>query len=308
MSSHSKGVLAQIIAAVIWGIAGPVVKIVLNSVPAFPFVFLRLAIAVLILTPIVIKKNLKLRLGFIDFLQLVVMGLLAITFNIGLYFWGQSYTSVIDAAVILSTTSIFTAIGAFLFLGERKSKIVLFGIFISFLGTIIIIIQPILENGLFQAKNMLGNILILFATLSWVAYTILAKEIKQKYDTLTKTYFFFLVGVISFLPLVYKNIFDLNFYLNFQMSTVLGILFEGIFASVIAYTLFNWSLKFVSATKSGVISYLIPITSIIISILFLGEKFSTFFLIGAGISAIGIFLAEIRQPLHPLHHLHKKSK
>lgn len=308
MSAHTKGVLAQIISALIWGMAGPVVKIVLNSVPAFPFVFLRIAIGALILTPLVINRHLKLKFKLSDLVPLTIMGLLAITFNIGLYFWGQTYTSVIDAAVILSTTSIFTAIGAFLFLGERKSKVVLLGILISFIGTIIVIIQPLLENGLFHSRNIFGNILILLATLSWVSYTILAKELKQKYDTLTKTYFFFLVGVVSFLPLSYKSIFDLNFYLNLPLSAVLGILFEGIFATVIAYLLFNWSLKFVSATKSGVISYLIPITSIIISILFLGEKFTTPFLIGASIVAVGIFLAETRQPIHPLHHLHKKSK
>ncbi len=308
MSAHTKGVLAQFICAIIWGIAAPVVKIVLNSVPAFSFVFLRLAIAVLILTPLVVKRHLQIKLKVADFINLVVMGLLAITFNIGLYFWGQTYTSVIDAAVILSTTSIFTAIGAFLFLGERKSKVVLLGILISFIGTIIIIIQPVLETGLFHSRNILGNILILLATLSWVAYTILAKELKQKYDTLTKTYFFFLLGLISFFPLSYKNILDLNFYLNLPMSAVLGIIFEGVFATVVAYLLFNWSLKFVSATKSGVISYLIPITSIIISIMFLGEKFTTPFLIGASVVTVGIFLAETRHSMHPLHHLHKKSQ
>lgn len=305
LSAQTQGIVAHLLGNLFWGIAGPIVKLALNDISPFTFVFLRMLLAIIILFPFVILRFKNQKFARSDFPLIFLIGFLGITLNIGFYFWGLSLTTVIDASIIVSTTSIFTALAAFLFLKEKISKIVSLGIILSFAGTVVIIAQPILEEGLFRPQNIFGNVFILLATWAWVGYIILNKRIGQKYDTLLLSYIFFLIGAVTFFPLAAQDIFSPVFYASLTPFLIFAILFETVFATILAYFLLTWGIKFISATTSGVISYINPIVAIIVSIMFLGEKITLPFIIGATFVVCGLFLAEARHPKHPLHKLHK---
>ena len=226
--------------------------------------------------------------------MVITVGFFGISLNIGLYFLGLSKTTVIDASIITAATSIFTAIAAFFFLKEKMDKRTVAGIFFSFLGIIIVIIEPLLLNGFFKIDHILGNVLIFSAMLGWVVYTILNKEISRKYDSLVLTFYSFLVGAITFLPFALKDLTNPFFYLSLTPFLIFAILFEAIFATVLAYLLFIWGIKYISATLAGVLGYLNPIVAILISIIFLGEKLTLPFIIGASLVICGIVLVELR--------------
>ncbi|MCL5675699.1 MAG: DMT family transporter [Patescibacteria group bacterium] len=303
-SAQTQGILAEILANVLWGFGGPIVKVALYKISPLTFVAIRMVFSVLILFPFVFPRLKKQNFDKNDCLMILVIGLLGITFNIGFYFLGLSLTSMIDTSVIISTTSIFTAVAAFLFLKEKISRIVSVGIVLSFAGTVVIILQPILEKGLFSSGNLLGNLLILLSTLTWVAYVILNKEIAKKYDSLVLVFIYFIIGTISFVPFAAKDIFRLEFYQSLSPFLIFALAYETIFATVICYFLVIWGLKYVTATTAGIITYINPVISIIASILFLGEKVTATFLIGTVLVASGLFLAETRHPKHPLHIMH----
>lgn len=306
MPVQTLGTIAQILANTIWGISVVVVKIALSSMSPYTFVFLRLLLTVIILTPFVLPRLLKTKIKPRDYLFVFLSGFFGITLNIGLFFLGLKNTTAIDSSVIAATTSLFTALAAYLFLKEKISRIMLLGMLISFFGVVAIIIQPILENGLFRINNLLGNVFILGATWAWVGYTILGKEINRKYDSWVLSYYAFTTGAICFLPFSLGDITNLNFYLRMNSFGWFAIVFEAVFPTIIAYFLFSWSLKFVSATKAAVIAYLHPIVAIVSSILFLREKPTIPFLFGTFLIIFGLFLSEAKHKKHPLHHLHKK--
>lgn len=307
MPDKLKGILAHIFAAICWGFGAPIVKYALHDLKPFTFVFFRMILAVLILTPLLWPKIRKVKFNARDWPIIIFSGLLGVTLNIGVYFVGLSYTTVIDSSIISATTSIFTALAAYMFLKEKTSRIVALGITVSFMGTLVIIIQPMIETGFFQFQNIFGNILILTAVWSWVAYTIVNKEICKKYDSMILAYLSFAVGAFSFLPLAAQDVFSLNFYRELSAFSAFAIIYETLFATIGAYIAFNWGLKFITATTAGIISYLHPIIAIFASILFLGEKITTPFITGALLVSVGLFLSEARHKLHPLHHLHKHS-
>lgn len=306
MPNKLKGIAAHIFAGLCWGFAAPIVKYAFNEIQPFTFVFLRMILAVLILTPILWPKLKKTRINAKDWPLIIFSGLLGVTLNIGLYFAGLANTSVIDSSIISATTSIFTALAAFLFLREKISKIVAVGITVSFAGTIVIILQPILQSGFFHTGNFFGNMLILFATWAWVAYTIVNKDICKKYDSLILIYIAFFLGAFCFLPLAAGDIFNVGFYLNLTPFALFAIGYETVFATIGAYLAFNWGLKFITATTAGVISYLHPLIAISASIIFLGEKVTTLIIVGALLVFIGLFLSEAKHSHHPLHHYHKR--
>lgn len=307
LSAQTLGFLAHVIANTSWGVAAPIVKVALNTLSPATFIFMRLILSLLILAPFTFNRLRKQHFVKSDWPKILLFAILGITLNIGLYFWGLSYTSVIDTSVISATTSIFTALAAYLFLKEKISRLVAVGIALSFAGTVVIILQPILEQGLFHIQNLFGNILVLLATWAWVAYTILNKEISQKYDSMVLTYLSFSIGAVTFLPFAARDIFNPGFYQSLTPFLIFAILFETIFATVLTYSLFTWGLKYVSATAAGIISYLNPIVAILASIVFLGEKLTFSFIVGAVLVIIGLFVSEARHPKHPLHQWHNHS-
>lgn len=306
MSAQTQGIIAHILVSFFWGIAAPIVKMALNQgLMPFTFVFLRMALALLILFPFVFLRLKKQKFAKSDIPKIFLIGILGITLNIGFYFVGLSLTSVTDASVLVATTSIFTTLAAIFFLKEKVGRLTLLGILLSFSGTVVIIIQPILESGLFRLENILGNLLILLAVLAWVGYTVINKEVSPKYDSLVLTYFSFFIGLLTFFPFAARDILNPGFYFSLTPFLIFAILFETVFATIFTYFLFIWGLRFISATTAGIISYLNPITAILASIVFLDEKITIPFIIGATLVACGLFLAEARHPKHPLHHLHK---
>lgn len=308
MNLQTQGIIAHVLVAFFWGVAAPLVKMALNQgLAPFTFVFLRMALALLILFPFFLLRIKEVKFAKSDIPDIFLIGILGITLNIGFYFVGLSLTSVTDASVLVATTSIFTTLAAIFFLKEKVGRLTLLGILLSFSGTVVIIIQPILENGLFRLENILGNLLILLAVLAWVGYTVINKEVSSKYDSLVLTYFSFFIGLLTFFPFAARDILNPSFYFSLTPFLIFAIGFETLFATIFSYFLFIWGLKYISATTSGIISYLNPIIAISVSILFLGEKLTLPFVMGATLVATGLFLAEMRHPGHPLHHLHKKE-
>lgn len=294
MPLSTLGVIAHLLASFFWGAAAPLVKIALETLPPFTFVFLRMILALIILTPFLLPKIKKHPLKKKDIPMVIVAGFFGISLNIGLYFWGLSKTTVIDSSVILSTTSIFTALAAYFFLKERLGIKAVIGTILSFLGIMVVIGEPLLTSGFFKLDNLIGNIVTFGAMLGWVSYTILNKEISKKYDSLILAYYSFAIGAITFLPFALKDILNPFFYLSLTPFLIFAILVETIFATVASYLLFIWGIKYISATVAGVLGYVNPIVAILISIIFLGEKMTTPFIVGASLVIVGIILVELR--------------
>lgn len=282
-------------------------KLAIYSINPLTFVFLRMFFATVLLSFIIKPYLQKNRILDKHWPTIIVAGLLGITLNIGFFFVGLQKTTVVDSSIISATTSVFTALAAYLFLKEKISKIILIGILISFCGVITIIIQPIMDNGLFKFQNILGNIFILMAVWAWVLYTIVNKEISKKYDCLLLAYISFIIGVITFLPFAIKDIVNINFFLNLTPFLVFAIIFETVFCTILAYFFFTLGVKYVSATVTGVLAYIHPIVAVVCSIMFLNERLTIPFIIGALLVICGLFLTEARHKVHPLHHLHLRK-
>lgn len=173
--NHAKAILAVFGSQVIWGIAGPLVKIVLGEVPPFGLLFLRLLFATSILFVIFELKFVKKMPAATSAEKKDIFwaGFLGVFVNIALYFVGQRLTTVIDAWVITSTSTLFIIAYSFFFLQERLAKTAYLGAAIAFLGTLVIIGTPIFELG---SGSVAGNLLMLASTLAAVASYLITKK------------------------------------------------------------------------------------------------------------------------------------
>lgn len=303
LSSWHKGVIATLSAHLVWGIAGPLVKIVLNDIPPISLLFLRSLFTVLVLFPIFefkllpeAKKTIEIS-GFLPTdkdlrKNLIFAGLFGVFLNISLYFWGQTRTSVIDAWVIASSGTLFLVIYSYFFLKERLAKKVYLGVAIAFAGTLVVIGSPIFSFG---KGDILGNILMLGSTFGAVASYVVLKKLVDKMSPLLIVFYTFLLTLFLTIPFViFEFLQDPYWIASLSLNSLLIVGYLVLGSSILAYVLSNTGLKSLPASIASTLGYTSTIIAVSLSILFLKESPTPFFLIGSVLIIVGLILAETR--------------
>jgi len=303
MNKRIKAYILLLTTSIIWGIASPVIKYTLQYIEPFAFLFWRFLLVSIIFLPIFFvykeKKNIEVNLK--KFISLSALGALGTTVSLSLLFLGYKYTTAIDGSLIYSTAPIFIVIGGAFFLKEEVTSREKLGAGIAFFGSIVTIIQPILEGKAFAIENTKGNILIFLSAISWAVYCLIMrkKEDKDKTDPLILTAISFFAGFITIIPLfliensqLYTNCISIVYPLN--INALPGILYMSILSSVVAYFTYNLGYSLIEASEATLFDYLKPVFSAPVAMLWLGEQITLPFLIGAGLIFTGVILTETR--------------
>jgi drug/metabolite transporter (DMT)-like permease len=78
-------------------------------------------------------------------------------------------------------------------------------------------------------------------------------------------------------------------------AEVLGVLYMGLMASVVAFIFWNRGVAVVGANAAGFTIHLLPAFGTVLAILFLGESFAAFHAAGIGTILAGVLLATVRK-------------
>ena len=302
-----KAFLALIIANIIWGAAAAIFKLSLQNIPPFTLAFWRFFLGAIIIL-IVMGKKVSLPLANRhDGILLFLYGFLGITLNIIFFFWGLKLTYAINSPVISSAQPILTLFFALLFLRESFKLKKFLGMILGTIGIIVIVIEPLLLRGV--DGSILGNMYLLIATIAAVGQSIVGKKIISKYNPWAFTFWAFLVGAASFLPLAFYEYTSIpHLYALLDWRGYLGISYGAIFSSTIGYGLFAWGLSKISATDSAMFAYVDPVVGTVMGAVLLHEPITTPFLLGSILIFGGIFLAEGRIHYHPIRKLIQLGK
>jgi len=310
--------VALTVVTLIWALAGPVIKLTLQDVPPVHFLFFRLLIVCIVLLPLVSLQLRKDPIKPKEIPTLIMLGLFSQS-SLALTFIGYKYTTALDAAIITLLAPLLAVVAGHYYFNEKVSGRTRMGVILASIGTLLIIIEPFLVNGAsLRTKELkvLGNMLILIATLSFLLFTLWSKyaegeksnkikkifkllhlhKLKKGRSPLTITCITFYVGLASMIPLLIletKGYFGpINFSIyNLKTTAVIGIFYMAIFSSIIAYTLYEWSLKIASVADTAFFNYLSPIFTLPFAYLLLREVPTKINLIGAGIIGIGVLIA-----------------
>jgi drug/metabolite transporter (DMT)-like permease len=298
-SNRFKAYALLLTTAILWGIASPVIKYTLKFIQPFSFLFWRFLFTSLIFLPLffIYQHSKKISLSPKKIFKLSFLGFIGTTLSLGLLFVGYNYTTAIDGSIIYSIAPIIVVVGGAIFLREKITNQEKVGTSFAFLGSLIIIIQPILEGKAFALKNFYGNLLVLVSAVAWAAYCLLVRKIefKEKTDPLSLTAIGFFAGFITITPIFLLE--QLNFH---QISTEFlpnfnalpGIIYMSLFSSVIAYFTYNLGYALIEASEATIFDYLKPVFAAPLAVIWLGEKITLPFLAGAIVIFLGVFLTE----------------
>lgn len=274
----------------IWSGSWIAMKWGLTEIPPYSIAFFRFLIACPVIVAITYRlegmKSLKINKN--EILTFSILGLLGVTLMQAIQVYALKFTSAINSSILINFNVPFIAIFAMIFLGESINKKTAFGIFISFIGAIIIVINGSLSG--FQSINI-GDILIVLTGIFWAAYSVAGKKAMEQRTPLSMTSFSFFFGAVFLFPMAFFES-KFSFIGNVTELGIGSVLYLSLLCSVFAYICWNRSIKCEKASNVAMFLYFVPVVTAIMAWFLLGEVITIFTVIGGALVILGIYLAE----------------
>ncbi len=231
-----------------------------------------------------------------DWGAMVLLGLFGVVGYHYFFFSSLRYTATANTAIINAFNPVVTGVMAALFIGERLTRRQYGGIVLALLGVLTLLARGRLAALLALDLNR-GDALMLGAVLCWVLYSLIIKQLSQRYSGLTLTFYAAVAGVGQLLVLAtserwWRQVATLS------LPSLLAILYMGVAASGIAYLLFNLSIQRVGPTRTASVVYsLVPIFVAALAWLFFREPLTTPMVASMGLILLGVNVV-LSQPNH----------
>lgn len=289
--SHRKIYFLMVLTAFFWSGAFIAGKLSAPYIPAYTLTFLRFFIATIILYFVVRKKPEAFkRIQKNDVPVFLFTGIIGMFGYHVFFFNALKYTTAINSSLIGAANPILTTLLCVIFLKDRLSKGRILGIILSFLGVFLTITGASFSNIRHLTLNN-GDLLMALAVIFWAAYSVFSKKVAARYTPLTLTFYSFLFCTIFLIPFV---IYDAPWRLlpSIPYYSYLAVIYMAVFASVIGYLVQQIAIKQIGPSKTSIFINLVPVFSIILSVIILGETISPTKLITAAIIICGVYITQ----------------
>jgi len=221
-----------------------------------------------------------------ELLRLALLGFVSLTVYFSFENLGIARTSASEAAILIATIPIFVVLLNVFTLRECNGARQWAGILLSFAGIVALVL---LGGGSSAGGSLTGNLLVLAASLSGAAYTILARRMLVSRPALYVTAFQNLFGALFMLPLAIGEAFIAGVRRP-TAGAAGGVLFLTVVCSITAYLLLNYAFRFIPASRVSVFINLTPVVAVASAYLLLGERLTAWQAAAAVVVVAGVWL------------------
>lgn len=265
MDNHKnvQGHLFALTANIMWGLMAPIGKSALQEFSAISVTTFRMigAAAAFWLLSLFCKEE---HVNHRDMLKIFFASLFALVFNQGVYIFGLSLTSPVDASIVTTTLPIVTMIVAAIYLKEPITNKKVLGIFVGAMGALILIISSqATDNG---GGNIIGDLLCLLAQISFSIYLTVFKGLSQRYSAITINKWMFVYASICYIPFSYHDISTIQWN-TISTISIIEVLYVVIGGSFMAYLCIMSAQKILRPTVVSMYNYMQPIVATIAAII-----------------------------------------
>lgn len=278
--------------SVLWGGSFFFVGIAVKELPPITIVTLRVTIAALALLTVCRVLGYSLPRKPEVLRAFVIMGLLNNIIPFSLIVWGQTHIASGVASILNATTPLFTVLVAHIMTTDEKlSANKLAGVIIGFVG-VATMIGPAALTG--ERSSLWGQLAILGAAISYAFAGIFGRRFKAMGvpPLVTAT------GQISASSLILIPIallVDMPWTLAMPSGETWAALFGiALLSTALAYLIFFRILSSAGATNLALVTFLIPVSAIVLGSLVLGEQLGLKHLIGMAMIAVGLVAIDSR--------------
>ena len=287
MRRETLGTLFAILAGIISGVAIPLNKIFIVKMDTLVFTAIRSIIIGLIFLFLSLKNKPNIRTFKRNWKSLLAIALVGGAFAFLLFFSGLKLTTSGRAAFLHKTLPLYVAILAYLFLKERITKEMIYGLTFMFVGTAVIYQSQILPGPMWQNPSI-GDLLVVIATILWAIENIIAKKVmiygEDNFIVSFSRMFFgglILFGIILLTGRLSMLLITVEQLRNIIISTAV------LFAYV--YTWYS-SVKLINVSKATSFLLIAPVVSFLLGVIVLGEPFDSIQITGSIMILIGSYI------------------
>lgn len=274
-----------ILLSVIWGSAFMLVKVSLEEVPPLTLVAGRLAGGALFLVVAILVTGRSLIQSRQAWAAFALLGVVTNVFPFTMLAWGQQHIDSSLAAILVATMPLSTVIFAHYLIRERLTIDRAVGVLVGFAGVFVLIGGDLRD---LADSSTLGQLAVIGGVVGYGIGTVLARRFLQDADPVVVAAGQMLVGAAIMAPVALAV--DQPFDLAISVKVGLAWVTLGVVSSAIAYLFFYWLLRRVTATQASMVSYLIPITAVILGALVLDERLAATSFAGLALIIAGVWV------------------
>jgi drug/metabolite transporter (DMT)-like permease len=279
--TKKKAVLFTVLAGFLWGTSFPAIKIGLQYIDAYTFVFLRFLVASLTMLSVMLltrnfsfnfnKKRLILFLGLINGIAYL------------LQYMGMVYALASASSLYVNLSVVWVALLSPIALKERLSGKKVAGVMVSLLG--VVLMTTNLDFASLDTVDIMGNFLVISAGILWAVFIIYNKPLVGESNNMIQSMTWILF--FTMLPLLPTAAFSPEKFFCLPWNAWLAIIYTAVLCWVVPYYFWLKGLKHISPVTSAVVLLTEIIVAVAISTIVLGEALT----VVSGIGSIFIIIA-----------------
>ncbi len=286
----SKDWLAFILLGVIWGSSFLWIKVAVQEIGPFLLVALRLLFGVLTLLVVTRFTHPEWPRRRQVWLNLTILGIINNAIPYVLISWGEQYIDSAVAAVLNSTTPLFTMVIAHWFLtDDRMTSRRIFSLLMGFAGVIILLSKGFTSG--FKG-SIAGQLAVLLAACSYAIAAVFARRTTKGLDQ----------TIQAMVPLIGADVLIWTLALTVDAPVVLpsvpltwvAIVWLGVMGTGLAFLLYFYLLHSVGPTRTALVTYVFPLVGVLLGVIFLNEILDWQLAVGAALIIASVVLVNRR--------------
>ena len=266
-------------------------RLVSTSIEPMQLSFFRWFFVLILLLPYILLhyKNI-LSVFKKKYFLIIIFGALGIAgFNTFLYY-GLQTTTATNALLINSSTPIFIIVLSALIFRTTITKLQLFGVFVSTIGVIYLILKGDI-NHILELKFTVGDLWIIAACIDWALYTVMLKFKPKELNAFEFLGLTAFIGTIILALVFFYQGYSFEFSFLEKDAVLYSLIYIVLFPSILSFYFWNISTMEVGVNKTGQFTHLMPIFGAVLAYIFLGEVLEFYHFVGIVLIGTGIYLS-----------------
>lgn len=290
--------LAGFCTALAWSGSWITGKLAVASAPPLEISTVRFVIAAVVLGAITLATRADLGRG--KLWPVLLAGFFGYCAYNAFVFVGLTMAPASDGALIVPTLiPVLTALAAS-FVGERLTATKVTGFALASIGAALVIAAGQTADAI-SSRRLIGDVLMLLGAVCWATYTVLGTIAMRTRSPLAVVTVAAPVGALCLLPLGFLE----NGYADvagWSATVWLNVLYLALVGTVASFILFYWVVRRVGAAVGAMTSYFVPVLTLAMAVVFLGDRPQPLQLVGglvilAGVRVATLGLARDRPPV-----------
>lgn len=212
--------------------------------------------------------------------------------------WGTRMSLATNAALLMLTLPISTAIFAFIFLGERMTGVRWISFALAIAGVVLCSLTD-LKGLSFATGYLLGNILIFAGTLGSAFYNSYGKKVLERYSPMEMLFYTYIAMFVIMTPLVFaREGGTFSQIPHFTLQTWVGLILLTVFQNYLSMVLFLKALTQLDAIQAALSNYLITFFGVPIAAIWLKEKLTFLAIVGGLIILASTLMITVWEAKH----------